>query len=121
MEYDPQRVRHNVLNAETEDLLDRVTVYRAGMEPDALEIIEMELKRRGISEADIDQHAELRRQTVLLMADGIARTCNFCDRPAVVRQWSWHRLWGLLPVFPRRFDYCDRHRPAVEQATPEES
>ena len=24
-----------------------------------------------------------------------------CHRPAVVRRWDWHRLWGLLPVFPR--------------------
>jgi hypothetical protein len=30
MQFDPERVLVNVRNATTEDLLDRVTVYRAG-------------------------------------------------------------------------------------------
>ena len=40
--FNPERVWQNAREASTEDLLDRVTVYRAGMEPEALEIIEEE-------------------------------------------------------------------------------
>ena len=43
MTIEHERIRDNVHKADTEDLLDRATVYRAGMEPEALEIIEEEL------------------------------------------------------------------------------
>ena len=36
MQFDIQRVRANIRQASTEDLLDRVTVYRAEMEPTAV-------------------------------------------------------------------------------------
>ena len=39
MELDLERVRANAQQASTEDLLDRATVFRDGMEPEALEII----------------------------------------------------------------------------------
>ena len=42
MRFDRQRVESNVRQATTEDLLDRITVFAAGMEGDALEIIEAE-------------------------------------------------------------------------------
>lgn len=48
MDWDADRVRANARQAPTEDLLERVTVYRSGMEPEAVEIIEAELRRRGI-------------------------------------------------------------------------
>jgi len=30
----------------------------------------------------------------------------------VAQRWSWQKLWGVLPVFPRLFYYCEEHRPA---------
>src|SRR5689334_7294684 len=101
LKYDAERVRQNARQAETEDLLDRVTVYRAGMEPDALYVIEEELRRRGVTAADIDAHARRREESGLGEAGGLPARCSFCARPAVGRRWGWHRLWGLLPVFPR--------------------
>jgi hypothetical protein len=110
MQLDLERVRHNVAQATTEDLLDRVTVYRAGMEPDALAIIETELRRRGVSPDDVQTHWEMKRAGVLMSGE-VARRCNFCDRPAETRDWGWHWMWGKIPIFPRLFNYCDEHRP----------
>jgi hypothetical protein len=119
MEFDPERVRQNVRRATTEDLLDRATVYRSGMEPEALEIIEGELQDRGVYRDKIRAHAARREQEVLPAPDGVALTCSFCHRPAVARGWGWHWLrlmiWGkrrpVVPVFPRYFSYCEEHRP----------
>jgi hypothetical protein len=126
MLFDLERVKANVRKATTEDLLDRVTVYRAGMEESALEVIEDELRARNIRSADIDAHAERRRQETQLLPDGTAVACSFCHRPAVAEGWGWQRLWGFLPVFPRFYHYCSEHRPdrsgeeAGGPATPEE-
>lgn len=111
MIFDLKRVAENVRRADTEDLLDRVTVYRGGMEPAALDLIRGELDRRGVTADDILDHWENRRAMVLLRDDGTARRCSFCDRPAVLRARGWHRVWGRIPVFPRYFTYCDQHRP----------
>ena len=101
MLYDRKRVRENVRKAETEDLLDRVTVYRAGMEPDALYVIEEELRQRGVTAADIDAHARRREEAGLCDNDGIAAQLFVVLRG---RPWcgagGWHKLWGLLPLFP---------------------
>ena len=115
LEFDPERVRTNARNATTEDLLDRVTVYRAGMEAEALEIIEAELRERGVSADEVDAHAELRRSEIRELPDGTARPCSFCHRPAVAEGWDWHCLWGLLPVFPRYFYYCAEHQPRTDE------
>jgi hypothetical protein len=111
MELDLERVRINVRQADTEDLLDRATVYRAGMEPAALEVIEAELRARGLSAAEIEAHGERRRGQTIPLPDGTAVQCSFCIRPAVTQGWGWHWLWGLLPVFPRPYSYCPQHRP----------
>ena len=58
--FDLNQVRQNAKAATTEDLLDRLTVYRAGMEPAAIEVIEAELDKRGIGE----QVVRLRQQVV---------------------------------------------------------
>src|SRR5262249_15170892 len=110
MRIDLERVRKNVREAGTEELLDRITAYRAGMEPAAIEIIEAELDRRGVGEAQIREHAD--RRASALQRGGVARCCSFCERPAVVRRWGWHRLWSKLPIFPRLFWYCDVHQKA---------
>jgi hypothetical protein len=122
MRYDREQVRENARRAETEDLLDRVTVYRAGMEPDALYVIEGELRQRGVTAAEIDGHARRREEAGLCDDSGLPARCSFCDRPAVVRGWGWHRYRGRwlpqalrdrLPLFPRRFWYCAAHRPGA--------
>jgi hypothetical protein len=119
VQFDLGRVRDNVRSANTEDLLDRVTVYRAGMESEAIPIIEAELRQRGVSREEIEEHAEKRRQETTLLPDGTAVPCSFCHRPAVAEGWGWHRLWGLWPVFPRYYHYCAVHRPVLD--TPPEA
>jgi hypothetical protein len=116
MELDLERVRKNVERATTEDLLDRATVYRAGMEPDALRLIIEELGARGVSAEAVAEHEAARMRTAIMLPDGTARPCSFCDRPAAVRIWGWHRMWGKLPVFPRVFSYCEVHTPPARPA-----
>jgi hypothetical protein len=111
MDWDLQRVRQNVTHADTEDLLDRITVYRGGMEPEAVALIEDELASRGVSADEIERHDAERRARAIMLPDGTARPCSFCDRPAVMRAWAWHKMWGRLPAFPRVFSYCDVHSP----------
>jgi hypothetical protein len=103
------KVRENVRRAETDDLLDRATVYRQGMEPEALEIIEGELRRRGVGPDELAAHTEVAGARALKGPDGVALRCHECHKPAVVQAWDWHRLWGLVPVFPRRFRLCQEH------------
>jgi hypothetical protein len=110
MDFDAGRVQANVRGATTEDLLDRITVFRSGMEDEALAIIESELGERGISADDIDAHARARGQEILRWPDGTARPCSFCDRPAVIEEWGWHRWLGIVPLFPRRLAVCTEHR-----------
>jgi hypothetical protein len=122
-----ERIRQNARGATTEDLLDRVTVFRVGMEPAALEIIEAELTRRGVAKERILAHEDQRRAGGLI-GDKVPRKCSFCDRPAVVRRWGRGRremygpallvtwfvnplLWliHLLPWRPWAYYYCDEH------------
>jgi hypothetical protein len=109
MQLNLDKVRENVRRASTEDLLDRATVYRPGMEPEALAIIDAELEARGVGPAELAAHAESVRAGTLRGPDGTALRCHECHRPAVVRAWDWHRLWGRVPVFPRRFRLCEEH------------
>jgi hypothetical protein len=109
MRFDLERVKRNIRQADTEDLLDRVTVYRAGMEPEALAVIEEELRARHVLPEEVEAHAERRRQETNLLPDGTVRRCSFCHRPAVAEGWGWHRLWGRLPIFPRFYYYCAEH------------
>jgi|SRR6516225_2718771 hypothetical protein len=129
MQFEAERVRRNVQNATTEDLLDRITVYRKGMELEAIAIIEGELQDRGIYRDGIRAHAARRERQILPPRDGIAISCSFCHRPAIAEGWGWHWLskmiWGqrrrLLPVFPRFLHYCEEHRPPALLPTSEES
>src|SRR5262249_54896018 len=97
--------------ATTEDLLDRATIYREGMEPEALDMIERELRARGVGWDAIAEHERSRREKALPDSQGIALKCCKCRRPAVVEDWDWHRLWGLRPVFPRRLGWCEEQAP----------
>jgi hypothetical protein len=117
MELDLERVQANVRDADAEDLLDRATIYRNGMEPEALELIDAELRARGFDAAAVTAHRE-RRATTLYATDGLAVKCGKCARPAVARRWGWHRMWGVLPVFPRRLAFCNEHQPATWRVRP---
>ncbi len=109
-----------VRSAETDDLLDRVTVYREGMEPAALDLMEGELDRRGVTREQIAEHDARQRAVAIMRPDGTARRCELCDRPAVVREWGWHRMWGRIPTFPRTFFHCAVHRKRASNANPDD-
>lgn len=108
--FDSQRVLANVRHADTLDLLNRVTAFRAGMEPLAIQIIETELHDRGIGPQEIEEHGAQLGPDLIFAEDGCAVRCSFCRQPAVAEGWGWHLLWGKLPVFPRYFFYCCVHR-----------
>jgi hypothetical protein len=107
--FDEQRVLVSIRQSTTRDLLDRVTAYRAGMEPAAIALIETELRGRGIDVAGIEAHESRVKAEALFGPDGVALRCSFCHQPAVGRGWGWHRLFGLFPVFPRVLSYCQEH------------
>jgi hypothetical protein len=112
-DFDADKVRNNARQSTTEDLLDRVTVYRDGMEPEAVEIIEEELERRGVARTEVLAHrAKAGRSNLLLDQYGLPLRCSFCPAPAVAEAWGWHRLWGKVPLFRRWFRYCEKHKPA---------
>src|SRR5262245_41941652 len=111
MHFDRERAKQTIATTETVELLDRITAYRPGMEPEAVSLIEEELVRRGVSSEDVLAHGEQLRRSAILLSDGTAASCSFCDRPAVTKSWSWHRVWNVLPLFPRPYYYCARHRP----------
>jgi hypothetical protein len=109
MKFDAGKVSAHACQASTEELLDQVTVFREAMEPEALALFEAELRSRGIGRGAIEAHREAVEKTCLRSAAGTVLECSFCRRPAVVERWGWHRLWGLTPIFPRRFRYCQEH------------
>jgi hypothetical protein len=111
VDLDLRKIAAYIRRADTEELLDRVTVYRNGMEPAAVDLMENELARRHVTPEEIAEHDRLRRETAIMLDDGTALRCSFCERPAVLRAWAWHRLWGYVPVFPCFFSYCEVHRP----------
>ncbi len=109
MEFDAQKVLANIRSAAVDDLIDRVTVYRAGIEPAALALIEDELHRRGVKTAEMDAYWQRCRQECLFHADGTAKMCSFCRKPAVAQGWGWHRVLGKIPIMPRYMRYCKAH------------
>jgi hypothetical protein len=115
MQFNATRVLANARAAQTDDLLDRVTAFRAGMEPEAIELFEMELRRRGVTSDQIERHAQ-RYENCLLGSNGVPLNCSWCRRPAVASGWGWHRLWRRLPIFPRRYRYCSEHLPSVQSS-----
>jgi hypothetical protein len=113
--FEAERVRSNVRQATTEDLLDRATVYRTAMESEALGIIEDELRSRGVKAAEIEAHTMRRNREVIRLPDGTAARCSFCDRPAVAQGWGWHQLWSVVPLFRRWYYYCLEHQPQAKR------
>jgi hypothetical protein len=109
MIWDESKVLANIRAADTEDLLDRITVYRANLEAAAVEMIERELHRRGVSAKKIDSHREECLRECLFHDDGTAKMCSFCRKPAIREGWGWHRLMGTVPILPRWLRYCKSH------------
>jgi hypothetical protein len=109
--FNSERVLTNVRLASTEDLLERVTAFRAELEPEAIDIIEAELDARHVSQAEIAAAAQHWREQGLHLPDGSVARCSLCRRPAVGERLGWHRLFGRVPVFPRWLRYCAEHRP----------
>ena len=114
MALDLERVRRNIHDAETSDLLDRITAYRQGTEPEAVALIEEELRRRGVSAEDLLAHADHLKRNAIYLPNGTVARCSVCTRPASVRVRGWHYLWGLLPVIPQTYYYCANHAPATK-------
>jgi hypothetical protein len=112
MQFNIDKVRANVRSATTDDLLDRATVWRDATEPEALDVIEAELRQRGVRLEEIEIHAERRARAVIAGKDGAAAVCYRCARPAIGRRWVWGRLWKVLPLFPRRAFVCEEHGAA---------
>ncbi len=110
MEWDPEKVAANIRQADTDDLLDRATAYRQGIEPEALALIDEELRRRGVAHAAIESRLHDCRLECLFHPDGAAMMCSFCGKPSVARAWGWHTLWQMIPLFPRRLRYCQAHQ-----------
>lgn len=109
IEYQEQKVIVNIRQADSDDLLDRITAFRNGMEPEAIDLIERELQRRGVTPAQIAERSEQCQRDCVFHADGTAKKCARCRKPAVREQWSWHKLFGLLPLFPRPMCFCKEH------------
>lgn len=114
MELNLDRVRRNVQAATTEDLLDRLTVYREGMEEEAIEIIVAELDRRGVDDERIRTHAAMRGQ--VLMNGDVAARCSYCDRPAIAHRWGLRRMFNVVPLLPWRFRVCQVHADPVKSS-----
>ena len=109
LEFDASRCITNVRQSSTDDLLDRVTAFRSDLEPQAIPIIERELRNRGIDSQAIREYAT--RNVNIVSEAGHALKCIDCQRPAVTQAWGWHKIWGFIPVFPRLMRWCEVHRP----------
>jgi ATP-dependent helicase YprA (DUF1998 family) len=109
LQFDTQKCLVELRQADTADLLDRVTAYRQGMEPEAIELIEQELQQRGIDQAAMNAHAERCVGECLFDANGTAQSCSRCRRPAVAVVRRWQRLWRVLPIYSRSVRLCKEH------------
>ncbi len=106
---DDAKLQAFISQCDTEELIDRVTAYRSGMEPLAIESIERELHKRGITAAQIADYREKCLRTCLFLPDGTAKMCSFCRSPAIKEGWGWHRVLGKVPIFPRPMRSCEKH------------
>lgn len=113
MRFRPDKVLGNARKSPTPELLDRVTVLRNGMEPEALEIIEAELARRGITPDEITEHAQSQKHRVIQGPDDLPRPCDRCGRAATNERAGWHRIWSILPLYRRKHYFCDEHKPPL--------
>lgn len=109
MRLDLKTIAARMRSAETEQLMDRVTVFRDEMEPAAVDLIEGELARRGVTDEELTDHSVSRSERLIRRPDGSVVRCSFCERPAVVQARGWFRILRFVPVYPRLFSYCGVH------------
>jgi hypothetical protein len=109
MEWNEERLLLNIRQADTDDLLDRITAYRAGMEPDAVNLIEQELHKRGVTATRIAEHEEACKREWIYNDDGTAKVCSLCRKPAIRQTMGWFKLLWLVPVLPRTLWLCKVH------------
>lgn len=109
MRLDLKTIAARMRKAETEQLMDRVTVFREEMEPAAVDLIEGELSRRGVTEQQLSDHTQQREEYLIRRPDGSVVRCNFCERPAVVQARGWYRILRFVPLYPRLFSCCGVH------------
>ncbi|MBI1829835.1 MAG: hypothetical protein HYR84_00125 [Planctomycetes bacterium] len=109
IEIDEERLLVNIRQPDTDDLLDRVTAFRKGMEPVAIALTEKELHRREVTAAQIAAHREACERDCLFHEDGVAKKCSYCRKPAVRQAIGWQKLWRLIPLFPCEMFYCYEH------------
>ena len=86
-------------------IANTVIPFLVGM---AVDLIENELYRRGMSREAIAEHAQ-KKAAWVTGSDGKVLRCAFCDSPAVVQNWSWFRAWGRIPIFPKKIPRCGSH------------
>jgi hypothetical protein len=55
-------------------------------------VVEGELRARGVTAAQTDDHARRREEAGLWEEGGVVARYRFCFRPAAERRWGWHRL-----------------------------
>lgn len=93
------------------ELLDRVTVLRDQIDPEALELLHAELASRGIGPDEIGAHQREMKLKVIQHPDGMPAVCHQCGRAATFSRPEWHKLLGLVPLFPRQRYWCEEHTP----------
>jgi hypothetical protein len=98
MQLDLEKVRIYAKKADNRALLDRVTVFRQGMEPAAIEIIKIELLERAYKDLGIRG------------PEGLPRLCKKCALPAISREWGWLKVFGFIPLLPWQHLYCEEHK-----------
>jgi hypothetical protein len=85
------------------------------MELEALELIETELRRRGISFNEQAEFEAAQEITVLRDDAGLPLSCHKCSQLAVESQWVWH--WaGIIPIFRTRWCFCAIHRSLKQKS-----
>ncbi|MGL4419886.1 MAG: hypothetical protein ACRCZF_04405, partial [Gemmataceae bacterium] len=95
---------------ETEELLDQILFFRQETEPVALDLMEAELQKRGLGEADWLLHDAGHRAMCLQDSAGQVVRCSFCRRPAQVQARQWRKLFGMIPLWPQLLPACAAHQ-----------
>ena len=109
MDWNEQLLLENIHQSHTEDLLERVTAFRAGMEPTAIKMIERELQWRGVTAVQIHDYAEACRRECVFDENGIAKMCSSCRRPAVRGKSGAGICCSVYCRFSRAGRYCKKH------------
>ena len=109
-----EQVRKFAALAETNDLIERVTIQRDDLDPEALTIIMQELLSRNISAETVSEY-EKSRDKFLYDSQGKPRLCNICGRPAISSIKSWLKFLRIVPIMPITEYCCEAHTELIEK------